>query len=131
MKIKLAICSVVVLALTLVGCVSEFDDDLVDWSPLIRDKSELVGKWYRGDSILDLKLNGQYSCSGNFCGQLSDYGEWQRVEDFEVKLVSKTHYKFLWRLLRIRKSGKYQFVEKNSTDESADIRQVHSTFYQK
>jgi hypothetical protein len=106
------------------GCTSEFDDDVVEWNPPIVEQ-DLLGLWRHDTAELNLLANGHYSCSGNQCQELLHAGRWQRDGDFYVEFTSKAGKTARWRIILIRKTHKYQFVEHAS---ESDIRRAYSTF---
>ncbi len=93
-----------------------------DWNPLIHTSEELEGNWREGDSVLSLKSNGEYVCSGKECGSLAGAGTWQRSGDFYVDFSKSGQLLANWRF--VRRNNVLVFAEGPDL-ESLSLRYVH------
>ena len=80
-----------------------------DWNPYVADHRELVGTWREGPAVLELTVDGRYTCRGGpACAALSSSGAWEREADFYVRFTPAAAPAVEWRLTRA--AGRLRFA---------------------
>jgi hypothetical protein len=91
---------IVVAGLVALAAINVAAEKKLDFNPLIRDDTELAGRWRDGTSVLDLRADGTFTCQGgDECSELGPAGTWS-WRDFQITFCGPTGVTVVRRIIR-------------------------------